>query len=95
MLLIVNKRCFTCRLATGDPSKMLNALSRMAQQRNLDEEDDGDEDIDEEEDDEEEDEEEEVVVLGGTSENVDEKHCWVCFASEEDDPDAQWTHPCK
>jgi len=83
------------RLATGDPSKMLNALSRMAQQRNLDEEDDGDEDIDEEEDDEEEDEEEEVVVLGGTSENVDEKHCWVCFASEEDDPDAQWTHPCK
>ena len=75
---------------------MLDALSRMAQHRHQDEEDEGEEDIDEEEDDEEEDEEEEeVVVLGGTSENVDEKHCWVCFASEEDDPDAQWTHPCK
>ena len=71
---------------------MLNALSRMGQHRNQDEEDEGEEDIDEEDDEEE--EEEEVVVVG-TSENVDEKHCWVCFASEEDDPDAQWTHPCK
>ena len=25
----------------------------------------------------------------------DGKHCWVCFASEEDDPQAQWTHPCR
>ena len=27
--------------------------------------------------------------------NEEEKHCWVCFASEEDDPLAQWTHPCR
>ena len=25
----------------------------------------------------------------------EEKQCWVCFASEEDDPDADWTHPCQ
>jgi len=23
------------------------------------------------------------------------KMCWVCFASEEDDPHAMWTHPCR
>jgi len=27
--------------------------------------------------------------------NLDEKNCWVCFASEEDDPSASWAHPCK
>jgi len=25
----------------------------------------------------------------------EEKHCWVCFATEEDDPHASWSHPCK
>ncbi len=25
----------------------------------------------------------------------EEKHCWVCFASEEDDPLAMWSHPCR
>ena len=25
----------------------------------------------------------------------DEKQCWVCFASEEDDPTADWVHPCR
>jgi len=29
------------------------------------------------------------------SQAAEEKHCWVCFASEEDDPMAIWTHPCK
>jgi len=24
-----------------------------------------------------------------------ERQCWVCFASEEDDPVAAWVHPCK
>jgi len=24
----------------------------------------------------------------------DERQCWVCFASEEDDPVAAWVHPC-
>jgi hypothetical protein len=28
-------------------------------------------------------------------EAADEKHCWVCFASEEDDPTAIWAHPCR
>ena len=23
------------------------------------------------------------------------KHCWVCFASEDDDYSAQWSSPCK
>jgi len=43
----------------------------------------------------EEEEEENEEEGGGTNEDVDGKHCWVCFASEEDDPGAQWTHPCK
>lgn len=25
----------------------------------------------------------------------EEKQCWVCFAVEEDDPAALWTHPCR
>ncbi len=25
----------------------------------------------------------------------EEKSCWVCFASESDEPSAQWTHPCR
>lgn len=25
----------------------------------------------------------------------EEKHCWVCFANEEDDMTAIWVHPCK
>ncbi len=25
----------------------------------------------------------------------EEKQCWVCFASEEDDPMAAWSHPCR
>ena len=25
----------------------------------------------------------------------EEKQCWVCFATEEDDPTAVWVHPCK
>lgn len=25
----------------------------------------------------------------------EEKHCWVCFALEEDDLSAVWVHPCK
>ena len=25
----------------------------------------------------------------------EEKHCWVCFALEEDDLTAVWVHPCK
>ena len=28
-------------------------------------------------------------------EDEDEKHCWVCFATEEDDPQAVWVHPCR
>ena len=28
-------------------------------------------------------------------ENLDEKHCWICFGSEQDDPSASWIHPCK
>merc|ERR1711974_103599 len=24
----------------------------------------------------------------------EERQCWVCFASEEDDPVAAWVHPC-
>ena len=41
----------------------------------------------------------EVVVVmdhhNNSDQNFEEKHCWVCFASEEDDPSASWTHPCK
>ena len=36
-----------------------------------------------------------VVVDDHNQQNLDEKNCWVCFASEEDDPSASWTHPCK
>ena len=25
----------------------------------------------------------------------EEKHCWVCFATEEDDVTAVWVHPCR
>eukprot|EP00088_Acartia_fossae_P023762 TRINITY_DN24773_c0_g1_i1.p1 TRINITY_DN24773_c0_g1~~TRINITY_DN24773_c0_g1_i1.p1 ORF type:complete len:420 (-),score=95.11 TRINITY_DN24773_c0_g1_i1:242-1501(-) len=25
----------------------------------------------------------------------DERQCWVCFASDEDDPTAAWVHPCR
>ena len=25
----------------------------------------------------------------------EERNCWVCFASEADEPSAQWTHPCR
>lgn len=25
----------------------------------------------------------------------DRRSCWVCFASEDDDPRTQWTHPCR
>lgn len=25
----------------------------------------------------------------------DERQCWVCFASDEDDPSAVWVHPCR
>ena len=86
-----------CRLVSAgiddDPSKMLDDLSRMAQHRNPTEEEDDDDEEEIDDEDDEDDEEEEVAVVG--SENLDEKHCWVCFASEEDDPDAQWTHPCK
>ena len=54
-------------------------------------------------DEEEEDEEDEEVATVVTAEEAllsatadeDGKHCWVCFASEEDDPQAQWTHPCR
>ena len=35
------------------------------------------------------------VVVDQNQQNLDEKNCWVCFASEEDDPSASWTHPCK
>lgn len=28
-------------------------------------------------------------------EDEDEKQCWVCFANEEDDPQAVWVHPCR
>lgn len=28
-------------------------------------------------------------------EAAEEKHCWVCFACEEDDPNAIWSHPCR
>ena len=28
-------------------------------------------------------------------ENLEEKHCWICFGSEQDDPSASWIHPCK
>jgi len=31
-------------------------------------------------------------VEAGTSD--EERQCWVCFASEEDDPVAAWVHPC-
>jgi len=31
-------------------------------------------------------------VVEGTAD--DERQCWVCFASEEDDPVAAWVHPC-
>ena len=33
-----------------------------------------------------------LPVLVGEEE--EEKHCWVCFASESDDPTAVWKHPC-
>ena len=36
-----------------------------------------------------------VAVVVVDQQNLDEKNCWVCFASEEDDPSALWTHPCK
>ncbi len=36
-----------------------------------------------------------VALQQGLEEIEDEKHCWVCFASEEDDPTAVWTHPCR
>jgi hypothetical protein len=25
----------------------------------------------------------------------EERQCWVCFASDEDDPTAAWVHPCR
>ena len=25
----------------------------------------------------------------------DDKHCWVCFGCEQDDPTASWVHPCR
>jgi len=31
-------------------------------------------------------------VVDGTAD--EERQCWVCFASEEDDPVAAWVHPC-
>ena len=30
----------------------------------------------------------------GTGDGEEERQCWVCFASEEDDPVAAWVHPC-
>ena len=60
-----------------------------------------DDSLDEEVDDDDEDDEDwdedgrELAVAPVTEDNEDGKHCWVCFASEEDDPQAQWTHPCK
>ena len=35
------------------------------------------------------------VVANPQNQSFDEKHCWVCFASEEDDPSASWTSPCR
>ena len=35
------------------------------------------------------------VIEPAQVEILDEKHCWVCFASEEDDPSASWTSPCR
>lgn len=32
---------------------------------------------------------------GGVASLEDERQCWVCFASDEDDPTAVWTHPCR
>ena len=31
---------------------------------------------------------------GGGGGGEEERQCWVCFASEEDDPVAAWVHPC-
>lgn len=33
--------------------------------------------------------------MNNQAEGEDERNCWVCFASDEDDPTAIWTHPCK
>ena len=27
--------------------------------------------------------------------NPSEKHCWVCFGTEQDDPTAAWVAPCR
>ena len=32
-------------------------------------------------------------MAGGVG-GEEERQCWVCFASEEDDPVAAWVHPC-
>ncbi len=38
---------------------------------------------------------EEYYANLAAQEAKEEKHCWVCFASEEDDPRATWLHPCR
>ncbi len=36
-----------------------------------------------------------ALAAAGQSPASEDKQCWVCFACEEDDPDAEWTHPCR
>jgi len=36
-----------------------------------------------------------AVAEATREDREDEKQCWVCFASEEDDPAAAWVHPCR
>ena len=55
----------------------------------------------EEEEDEDDNEVQNILAVADLSapianeENLDEKHCWICFGSEADDPAASWIHPCK
>ena len=35
------------------------------------------------------------LIREDNADDVNEKHCWVCFANEEDDPVAVWTTPCR
>jgi hypothetical protein len=40
-------------------------------------------------------ESEEYYASMAANQADEEKQCWVCFALEEDDPTAVWTHPCR
>ena len=62
---------------------------------------DGYETEEDEEEGEEEEEVQNILAVADLSapiaieENLEEKHCWICFGSEQDDPSASWIHPCK